>query len=155
MKKLYLIIFFMIAGIIAAVIFINFPYANKNGEVGYENDTISVPSVISLDTQISTGGAVTVAVTPVVNLSDWSFRITLDTHSADLIEDLKEVSAIKDEKGSEYKPIKWDGDPAGGHHRSGILRFGEITPAPQSVVLVIRQIGGIAERKFEWEISKN
>ncbi|MEK7652638.1 MAG: hypothetical protein AAB334_01690 [Patescibacteria group bacterium] len=149
-NKLFLVIFSVI-GIIIVVILANRFLIDKNDDVKNENNSISVSSVISSGTQTNNEGAVTVKVTP--NLSDWSFEVTLDTHSVSINKDLTKVSILIDENKNEYMPIIWDGDSSDGHHRTGILRFGKIIPIPKSVTLVIRQIGDIAERKFLWTIN--
>lgn len=139
MKKTHLIII-GIVGIIAAALLINAVYVDN---------TTPTSSAALFSTKTNSEGNVSVMVTP-IDQSDWSFEITLNTHSVDINEDLAQVSILTDENGNEYKPIEWRGDPPGGHHRKGVLSFGEITPRPQSITLFISQVGGIDERKFEW-----
>ncbi|HDY73125.1 MAG TPA: hypothetical protein ENH86_00955 [Candidatus Jorgensenbacteria bacterium] len=139
MKKTHLIII-GIVGIVAAALLINAVYVDN---------TIPTSSAALFSTKTNSEGNVSVMATP-IDQSDWSFEITLNTHSVDINEDLAQVSTLTDENGNEYKPIEWRGDPPGGHHRKGVLSFGEITPRPQSITLFISQIGGIDERKFEW-----
>jgi hypothetical protein len=62
------------------------------------------------------------------------------------------VAALADSAGREYRAIAWEGDPPGGHHRKGILKFEPIKPAPGSVTLKIRRIGA-AERTFSWPVA--
>ncbi len=138
MKKTHLII--GIVGIIAAALLINAVYVDN---------TTPTSSAALFSTKTNSEGNVSVMATP-IDQSDWSFEITLNTHSVDINEDLAQVSTLTDENGNEYKPIEWQGDPPGGHHRKGVLSFGEITPRPQSITLFISQVGGIDERKFEW-----
>ncbi|MEK7627071.1 MAG: hypothetical protein AAB397_00615 [Patescibacteria group bacterium] len=147
-KKKYFIII-GIVGIIVAVVFLIRFSISENSDVIYKNNKTLILSIIALDTKINNEGAVTVAVTP-TDRSNWSFEVVLDTHSMELGEDLTQVSVLVDENGNEHKPVEWRGDPPGGHHRAGTLIFGEIASASKSVILIIRQIGGIAERKFEW-----
>lgn len=139
MKKTHLIII-GIVGIIAAALLINAVYVDN---------TTPTSSAALFSTKTNSEGNVSVMATP-IDQSDWSFEITLNTHSVDINEDLAQVSILTDENGNEYKPIEWRGDPPGGHHRKGVLSFGEITPRPQSITLFINQVGGIDERKFEW-----
>lgn len=139
MKKTHLIIIGII-GIIAAALLINAVYVDN---------TTPTSSAALFSTKTNSEGNVSVMATP-IDQSDWSFEITLNTHSVDINEDLAQVSILTDENGNEYKPIEWRGDPPGGHHRKGVLSFGEITPRPQSITLFISQVGGIDERKFEW-----
>lgn len=147
MKKIYLIII----GIIIVIILLGIRFLDdKNSDLAYKEETSqAASSAIFLDTKTNSEGNVSVMVTPTYQ-SDWSFEITLNTHSVDINEDLAQVSTLTDENGNEYKPIEWRGDPPGGHHRKGVLSFGEITSRPQSITLFISQVGGIDERKFEW-----
>lgn len=149
MKESFVTIFASMGIITAAVLTSWFLINNDDSAAVYKDDTVSTSSTASLETKISVEGAVTVMVTP-IKQTDWSFRVVLDTHSGELADDLTQVSILTDENGAEYRPIAWDGDAPGGHHRSGVLVFGGITPSPESIVLTMRQIGGVDERKFEW-----
>ena len=87
------------------------------------------------------------------NLDSWEFKIEMNTHSYDLKENLVSISTlIIDEKNS-YKPIGWLGDPTGGHHREGILKFNQVEFPTRSIELVISGIGGEGERRFKWLIA--
>lgn len=140
-----------IVGIIAIIFFGSRFFADKNSGDLYKGDSDADTALIDngLGIQTNNEGAVTIAVT-LIDQIDWSFEVVMDTHSVELGEDLAQISILMDENGNEYKPIKWEGDPPGGHHRKGLLVFGEIKPAPKSIVLIIRQVGGVAEKKFEW-----
>lgn len=107
-----------------------------------------------LEPRISNDGPVTVTVAPSKSISadTLEFEIILETHSVELNEDLmKYAILIADNKN--YEPIAWNGDPLGGHHRKGILRFASISPQPKSIVLKILRIGGIEERNFIWQLK--
>lgn len=99
---------------------------------------------------------VTIKVTPVELGKDaqiWKFDIAFDTHSGSLDEDPLQIATLIDDKGSIYKPADWDGAGPGGHHREGILAFNAVNPIPQSVELKIKDVGGITERSFKWDIK--
>lgn len=151
MKKNFIIIIISVIGIIAIIVFGSRFYASNNSSDSYKDDGGADVVLFDsgLDIQTNNEGEVIIAVTPVDKI-DWSFEVVMDTHSVNLGEDLTQVSVLVDENGNEHKPVEWRGDPLGGHHRAGTLIFGEIAPAPKSVFLIIRQIGGVAERKFEW-----
>lgn len=109
--------------------------------------------LLKLQTRTNTDGSVTVTVTSkdVSNKSEtWVFEVVLDTHSFELNQDLVQTSVLVDDKGNEYKPVSWQGDPPGGHHRQGVLSFKSISPRPKSIELKIREVGGIKERIFKW-----
>ncbi len=110
------------------------------------------PSSVS---RISKEGAVTVKVTPLdlsARAAVWRFEIVLDTHVTALDHDMTAVAVLADSAGREYRPLAWEGDKPGGHHRKGVLTFEPIRPAPPTVVLKIRRIG-VAERTFSWPVA--
>ncbi len=106
-------------------------------------------------TQISSEGPVTVAVTPrqlAVGATNWEFEIALNTHSVDLDYNLAQVATLTDSDGQDYGPGVWHGDGPSGHHRSGVLRFEAPATPPEAVDLVVRGVGGVAERRFHWSV---
>ena len=107
----------------------------------------------SWETKTKEQESVTVAVTPIdlsLNSKEWKFDIVMDTHSVELDQDMIKIATLLDDKGKEYKPLKWDG-PAGGHHREGVLIFNQITSNPKSVELKISNIGDVV-RSFTWQL---
>ena len=86
-------------------------------------------------TRSSSDRGVTVKVAPKLTGSTdkrWEFAIVLDSHSADLRDDLMQSASLTTNDGRTLKPVSWTGAPAGGHHREGVLAF-EV-PAPQHAV---------------------
>ncbi len=109
---------------------------------------------LSLEPQTKSQGEVSITVTPAYD-TKWSFDIALETHSVELSESLDAVSVLIDDKNREYAPVAWEGDPPGGHHRKGILRFGgDIDSSARSLTLAIRKLGGIPERTFTWTLGQ-
>ena len=109
-----------------------------------------------LAAQTSSARGVTVKVTPQNVAGDaktWDFAVVLDTHSADLNDDLVKSSLLLDEAGRRYAPVAWDGAPPGGHHREGVLRFKPPLPPPQSIDLQITRAGEDAPRSFRWQLK--
>jgi len=78
----------------------------------------------------------------------------MNTHSADLGQDMVAVCILKDNNGREYKPTAWQGSPPGGHHRKGVLEFPNLADNSESITLVIRAIDNVPERIFNWRITK-
>ena len=109
-----------------------------------------------LAAQKSSDRGVTVAVTP-QNLAGgaktWAFKIVLDTHSADLNDDLTKSAVLLDGIGGQYAPLGWDGAAPGGHHREGVLRFKPVAPRPAAIELRITRPGEPAPRSFRWELK--
>lgn len=108
------------------------------------------------ETKINDQPPVTIKVTPVKFGKDaqiWKFDIVFDTHSVELDQDLMQIATLVDDKENVYRPTAWEGAGPGGHHREGILVFDPINPFPQSVELKIKDVGGIPERSFKWNIQ--
>ena len=99
---------------------------------------------------------VTVTVTP-INISpqskEWKFNIVIDTHSVELDQDMTKSTTLTNDQGKEYRPLRWEGAVAGGHHREGALVWSAIEPMPKSVEINIRDIGEIPERSFKWDLK--
>lgn len=111
-------------------------------------------SAVDLKQQSSSEGGVIVRATP-RDLSPaatvWEIEIVLETHSQDLSDDLKAIATLAAEGGSKQAPTAWEGDPPGGHHRKGVLRFSPIKPSPQTIELVILRPRESAARTFRWQ----
>ena len=108
----------------------------------------------SWETKVDEQSSVTIEVTPLElgnDAAEWRFAVALDTHSVDLGNDMRS-SVLTDEKGNVSLPTAWKGAEPGGHHREGVLVFDAMRPVPQAVSLVIKDVGGVAERTFTWEL---
>jgi len=82
----------------------------------------------------------------------WKFEVVMDTHTKPLNENLAQVAVLVDGAGRRYVPEAWQGDPPGGHHRKGVLRFLAPAEMPKSIELQISGIGGVDTRTFRWEL---
>lgn len=108
------------------------------------------------ETQADDQPPVAIKVTPVElgkNFQKWRFQLVLDTHAGSLDDDLLQVAALVDNKGNVYQPKAWEGPGPGGHHREGALIFEAINPMPSSVELKIKNVGGVPERSFKWNLE--
>ncbi|MBI2624359.1 hypothetical protein HYW67_02590 [Candidatus Parcubacteria bacterium] len=110
----------------------------------------------ALPAREDTAGGVAITISPqnvALDAPEWEFLVTLDTHSGELAEDLVQAARLVDDQGNEYRPIDWTGDPPGGHHREGSLKFKAFAPRPKIIVLILRKVGGVAERRFTWVLD--
>lgn len=106
-------------------------------------------------TQSSVDRGVTVKVTPkALGSSDsrWEFSVVLDTHSADLSDDLVQSTTLTTDDGRTLKPVSWTGAAPGGHHRAGVLAFDVPVPRPAKIELRIVRPGESAPRTFRWQL---
>jgi manganese oxidase len=119
------------------------------------------PAPVNL-TQSAEAGAVTIKATP-LNLYDsqataLNFEIVMDTHSVDLDVALAQMAFLR-VGDREIVATEWQA-PAGGHHVEGALSFPAVDDSGQrwlqgatAVTLVIRDLAGIAERSFTWDMA--
>lgn len=113
--------------------------------------TAQLPAA-DLAAQSSREGGVVVTVKPLsLGAETWVFEIAFNTHSVDLGGNPATDSRLIDDNGEEHAPLAWEGDPAGGHHRKGVLRFAPL-PEAKRVELRISGIGGISPRVFGWDL---
>ena len=106
-------------------------------------------------TRSSSDRGVTVKVTPKLTGSTdkrWDFSIVLDSHSAELSDDLTQSASLTTNDGRTLKPVSWTGAPAGGHHREGVLAFEVPAPRPGTIELRIARQGESAARTFRWQL---
>lgn len=109
-----------------------------------------------LEQQTSQAGGVSVSVKPMdlsAAATTWQFKVALNTHSGALSDDLARSATLVDGAGKPHAALGWDGDAAGGHHRSGVLRFSALSPRPDAVELRIVRAGETAPRTFHWNLK--
>jgi hypothetical protein len=106
--------------------------------------------------QTSNEGGVVVRVTPgrfAPDAATWDFEVVFETHTVQLTGDPAQFTVLLDPQGRAHAALRWDGAPPGGHHRKGVLRFKPLQPAPATVTLKIRGVGGVPERVFTWPVA--
>lgn len=108
----------------------------------------------NLNTQENEGGDVTISVKPKTLKvgKNPAFELEFETHSVNLDFDVAKQSYIVGDKGKRFNNGIWNGSPPGGHHRSGTLSFNNSLTQTNYVELIIKNIAGISERKFRWEL---
>ena len=112
-------------------------------------------SADAVATRSSSDRGVTVKVSPkLIGSTDklWEFAVVLDSHSAELSDDLAQSASLTTSDGRTLKPVSWTGAPAGGHHREGVLAFEVPAPRPSTIELRIARRGESAPRTFRWEL---
>lgn len=108
---------------------------------------------VDLRPQSSQAGGVAIQVTPIdvtPAATEWKFAVVLNTHSQDLADDLAAQAVLIDAAGKPQPAIGWDGDPPGGHHRKGALRFAPLSPTPAQIEMRIQRASESAARTFRW-----
>lgn len=120
-----------------------------------ETESNPSPVILNYEMQSSSENAVTVEVTP-LNLANGGnsldFEVVFNTHSVNLDFDPLAISVLRDDQGREYPAISWDGAGAGGHHRSGKLRFKVPDYATTSIEVVLKGVANVPERVFHWSL---
>ena len=80
-----------------------------------------------------------------------AFYVRLDADSADLSKyDLGRISVLHDLSGGEYQPEAWRPLNVASDHWEGLLVFRKVELEGEGVELVIRGVGGVAERSYRW-----
>lgn len=120
--------------------------------VGEQGNTVATTT--AFEARTNSEGGVEVEVQPLdLTSSEWIFSVGFNTHSGSLDEDLLKSVTLSDDRGDTIAPLRWEGPPPGGHHRNGTLIFPQIAPRPSSITIAIRGIGGVADRKFVWQLK--
>jgi hypothetical protein len=113
-----------------------------------------LPAASAFQSRTDDSSGVRVLVTPralTAGAMTWDFDVVLDTHTRPLDEDLVAATALLNEKGQSTRPVSWQGDPPGGHHRKGILKFAAPAGNPTTFELQMKGVGGANLRTFRWE----
>ena len=98
------------------------------------------------------GGVVVKATPGTLSGGIWEFEIAFETHSQDLQDDVaKSASLVAD--GVASAPLEWRGDPQGGHHRKGVLRFKAPAARPAAIELRLSRTGEAEPRVFRWKLE--
>ncbi|MBI2880151.1 MAG: hypothetical protein HYY21_01080 [Candidatus Tectomicrobia bacterium] len=113
------------------------------------------------------GGGVTIDVTPLPakgGSQDLRFSVRMDTHSVALDDyDMVKASLLRNGRGRAVRAGAWADPTGGGHHREGVLVFplkekegtSVLTEGAQFIEVVIRDVAGVPERVFRWNLPLN
>jgi len=112
--------------------------------------------------RVSDAGRVVVEVTPLnlgqsedtsVDSTGLHFQVAMNTHSVELDHDLTRLAVLRTDQGDEISPLRWDG-ARGGHHVNGTLYFPAVElNGVRWVEIVIRDVDGVPERVFRWDLE--
>jgi len=106
-----------------------------------------------LSPRTSTLAGVTLKATPrSLTGAVWEFELMFDTHTQNLGDDVAKSAVLVADGGATHTALEWQGDPPGGHHRKGVLRFNPVSPLPQAIELRIQRSGESAPRSFRWRL---
>lgn len=104
-----------------------------------------------LPTRTADIDGVTIEVSPrKVNVRGASIAISLDTHDRELDMKIAQQSTLT-VGGTAWPVIAYEGDPPGGHHREGTLRFRGAGPVSGSMRFVIKGSGESV--RFAWRLT--
>ena len=110
------------------------------------------PALSQRDGQGPVTVAVTLAEPPRIGVPIRA-TVTLDTHTTSLDGiAFERAVTLKTSESVEISPINVEGENGGGHHRQAVVSFPPLTQ-PGTVRIVVKNVGGIAERSFAWELS--
>lgn len=116
---------------------------------------VSIASAQDGLTQRDSQGPVSVVVTlisPPVPGAPLKARVSLDTHSValDAIA-LDRAVTLRTPDGAEVAATGLEQVKGGGHHREAVVVFPPVDAT--EVRIVVKDVGGIAERSFRWELA--
>lgn len=118
---------------------------------------VGAPQAGEFETQTNREGSVTVKVTPgelSPTAASWDFEVTLSSHVTELDQDVQRAASLVVGPGNVRSALAWEGDPPGGHHRKGVLRFEPPQESPGVAELHLNGIGGASQRVFRWTIGE-
>ncbi len=107
-------------------------------------------------TQQVEGGGVTVTATLAKNQErGTAITVGLSTHSVNLDGyDFRQIASLRDDKGKVYTVQAVEQASGGGHHRQAVLRFGNLDTDAKKVELIVKDVGGVKERTFLWDLRQ-
>lgn len=83
------------------------------------------------------------------------FEVSFDTHSVNLDFDVATSAILTNNFGVALGPAIWQGTPAGGHHRSGMLTFERpLDNSVNQIFLTFKNIAGVPDRIFDIQTIK-
>ena len=98
-------------------------------------------------------GPVAVVVTLIeMAASGTKAKVVLDTHSVSLDGiAFDQAVRLRTPDGTEIAPVAVEGASGAGHHRQAVVVFPPVGGAT-AVLIVVKDVGGIAERAFRWAL---
>jgi hypothetical protein len=86
--------------------------------------------------------------------SEISFEVRMNTHSVDLdAYEMEKICILQIDGGPDQRALGWFEPGGGGHHVSGVLKYtGPVPSDAKFLQVIIRDVGGVPERVFEWKL---
>lgn len=130
--------------------------ANVLGQGASASNVTASKIAAAYTAQTVDGGSVTVRVMPLTMEAPapLEFKITMDTHSVELNDDMMKAVVLRDDTGMEFTPSAWEGPGGGGHHREGRIKFAPLPMNTKALTLVVKNVAGVSERRFTWELAQ-
>lgn len=155
MLKAHRILFVIFAGLFVVLVIFSLQRNQYNSIKPQPSQKPETQSLSKFASQENNEGNVVVVVTPVdlETGKNPKFEIQFNTHSVDLSFDVSQIVTLTDDKENIFDQSVWSGSPLGGHHRSGTLIFQKTLQKTKFVELIIKDVAGIPERKFNWKIN--
>ncbi|HKZ30473.1 MAG TPA: hypothetical protein VJ482_12690 [Acidimicrobiia bacterium] len=97
---------------------------------------------------VDAGGVEVVIQPDLISEAGAAFTVSLDTHSVELSMD-PAAGARLEIGGIEWPVVNWDGDPVGGHHRSGILTFSAAGPVEGEITIEFDGFPGLVTATWQ------
>lgn len=154
-----MIIVVLVIGILAIFTFTK----RSRRQVAQSKPETTVPSDVlptsasnsqAYQSQTQTFGAVEVEAIPQKLRADEKivFKLFLNTHSVELDYDYTAIAGLRDNQGSSYRALVWDGDQSG-HHITGELTFEPLKEEAENITL---ELSGIDNKtnSFTWELLR-
>jgi hypothetical protein len=110
--------------------------------------------IIQFESLVDSRNGINIEVVPVgFNFNEpFEIFVGFNTHSGNLGFKVDKIVYLEDSDGTVYHPLRWEGDPPGGHHRSGKLLFPALNKNVSYIKLVMKGVNGIETRSFKWEL---
>ena len=125
---------------------------------GVGNRLVSAAPSSAVATQRVDGNGVTVIATLLREQPEGTaIKLTLDTYFVNLVRyDFEELAILRDDTGTTHSvtSVERIGSGLKPHFRQAVLRFPKMAPEAKTIELVVKEVAGVKERVFRWELTE-